>query len=96
MELGLEIIKTRANLWTIQQRIKTAREQILKTRPEAKDYIQGAEQSEEELLEAISFFTRLHEHAVAMSRENTILASRNIELARRVKELETELQTNTF
>lgn len=96
MELGLEIIKTRVNLYSIRQRIKTAREQILKTRPEAKDYIQGAEQSEEELLEAISFFSRLHEHAVAMSRENTILASRNIELARRVKELETELQTSKF
>lgn len=96
MELGLEIIKTRVNLYSIRQRIKTAREQILKTRPEAKEYIQGAEQSEEELLEAISFFTRLHEHAVAMSRENTILASRNIELARRVKELEMEIKTNTF
>lgn len=96
MELGLEIIKTRVNLYSIRQRIKTAREQILKTRPEAKDYIQGAEQSEEELLEAISFFTRLHEHAIAMSRENTILASRNIELARRVKELEMELQTSKF
>jgi soluble cytochrome b562 len=45
MELGLEIIKTRANLWAIQQRIKTARKQIIKTRPEATDYIQGAEQS---------------------------------------------------
>lgn len=96
MELGLKIIKTRVNLYSIRQRIKTAREQILKTRPEAKDYIQGAEQSEEELLEAISFFTRLHEHAVAMSRENTILASRNIELARRIKELEMELQTSKF
>lgn len=96
MELGLEIIKTRVNLYSIRQRIKTAREQILKTRPEAKDYIQGAEQSEEELLEAISFFTRLHEHAVAMSRENTILASRNIELARRVKELEMEIKTSKF
>jgi soluble cytochrome b562 len=56
MELGLEIIKTRANLWAIQQRIKTARKQILKTRPEATDYIQGAEQSEQEILEAVSFF----------------------------------------
>lgn len=96
MELGLEIIKTRVNLYSIRQRIKTAREQILKTRPEAKDYIQGAIQSEEELLEAISFFTRLHEHAVSLSRENTILANRNIELARRVKELEMELQTSKF
>lgn len=96
MELGLEIIKTRTNLWTINQRIKNARLDIEKKRPEAKEYIQGAIQSEEELLEAISFFSRLHEHAVAMSRENTILASRNIELARRVKELEMEIQTSKF
>ena len=96
MELGLEIIKTRTNLWTIKQRIKNAREQILKTRPEATDYIKGAEQSEEELLEAISFLTNLYEHAVSISRENTILASRNIELSRRVKELEMEIQTQSF
>ena len=96
MELGLEIIKTRANLWAIQQRIKTAREQILKTRPEATDYIQGAEQSEQEILKAISVFSRLHEHAVSLSRENTILASRNIDLLQRVKELEIELQTSNF
>lgn len=96
MELGLEIIKTRTNLWTINQRIKNARLDIEKKRPEAKEYIQGAIQSEEELLEAISFFSRLHEHAVSLSRENTILASRNIELARRVKELEMEIQTSKF
>ena len=96
MELGLEIIKTRANLWTIQQRIQTARKQILKTRPEATDYIQGAEQSEQEILEAVSFFTRLHEHTVSLSRENTILASRNIDLLQRVKELEMEIQTSNF
>lgn len=96
MELGLEIIKTRTNLWTINQRIKNARLDIEKKRPEAKEYIQGAIQSEEELLEAISFFSRLHEHAVAISRENTILASRNIELARRVKELEMEIKTSKF
>lgn len=96
MELGLEIIKTRANLWTINQRIKNARLDIEKKRPEAKEYIQGALQSEEELLEAISFFSRLYEHAVSLSRENTILANRNIELARRVKELEMEMQTSKF
>ena len=92
MELGLEIIKTRANLWAIQQRIKTAREQILKTRPEAKDYIQGAEKSEQELLEAISFFSRLHEHAVSISRENTILANRNMEQTRIIHELENQIK----
>jgi uncharacterized phage infection (PIP) family protein YhgE len=96
MDIGLEKIKTGANLWGIKQRIKNAREQILKTRPEAKDYIKGAEQSEEELLEAISFLTNLYEHAVAISRENTILANRNMQLSQMVKELEIEIQTSNF
>lgn len=94
MDLGLQKIKTNANLWTIQQRIKSSREQILKTRPEATDYIKGAEQSEEELLEAISFLTNLYEHAVSISRENTILANRNIELSRQKHELENQIKYN--
>ena len=94
MDLGLQKIKTNANLWTIQQRIKSSREQILKTRPDATDYIKGAEQSEEELLEAISFVTNLYEHAVSISRENTILANRNIELSRQKHELEQQIKFN--
>ena len=94
MDIGLQKIKTGANLWAIKKRIQNAREQILKTRPEARDYIKGAEQSEEELLEAISFLTNLYEHAVSISRENTILANRNIEQTRIIKELENQIKYN--
>jgi methylthioribose-1-phosphate isomerase len=94
MDLGLQKIKTGANLWAIKKRIQNAREQILKTRPEAIDYIKGAEQSEEELLEAISFLTNLYEHAVSISRENTILANRNMEQTRIIKELENQIKYN--
>jgi len=94
MDLGLQKIKTGANLWAIKKRIQNAREQILKTRPEATDYIQGAEQSEEELLEAISFLTNLYEHAVSLSRENTILANKNMELSRQKHELENQIKYN--
>ena len=94
MDIGLQKIKTSANLWTIKKRIQNARENILKTRPDAVDYIKGAEQSEEELLEAISFLTNLYEHAVSISRENTILASRNMELQRQKNELENQLKFN--
>jgi len=94
MDIGLQKIKTSANLWAIKRRIQNAREQILKTKPEATDYIKGAEQSEEELLEAISFLTNLYEHAVSISRENTILASRNMELQRQKNELENEIKYN--
>ena len=96
MDIGLHKIKTNANLWTIQQRIKSSREQILKTRPDATDYIKGAEQSEEELLEAISFLTNLYEHAISLSRENTILANRNIELTRIKNELEQQIKFNNI
>ena len=94
MDIGLQKIKTSANLWAIKQRIKNARENILKTRPDAIDYIKGAEQSEEELLEAISFLTNLYEHAVSISRENTILANRNMELQRQKQELENQIKYN--
>lgn len=94
MDIGLQKIKTSANLWTIKKRIQNARENILKTRPDATDYIRGAEQSEEELLEAISFLTNLYEHAVSISRENTILASRNMELQRQKNELENQIKYN--
>jgi hypothetical protein len=94
MDIGLQKIKTGANLWAIKTRIKNTREHILKTKPEATDYIKGAEQSEEELLEAISFLTNLYEHAVALSRENTILANRNIELTRQKHELEEQIKYN--
>lgn len=96
MEIGLQKIKTSANLWTIKKRIQNAREHILKTRPDATDYIKGAEQSEEELLEAISFLTNLYEHSVAISRENTILATRNMELSRQKHELENQLKFNNI
>lgn len=94
MDIGLQKIKTNANLWTIKKRIQNARENILKTRPDATDYIKGAEQSEEELLEAISFLTNLYEHAVSISRENTILANRNMELQRQKNELENKIKYN--
>jgi len=94
MDIGLQKIKTSVNLWAIKRRIQNAREQILKTKPEATDYIKGAEQSEEELLEAISFLTNLYEHAVAISRENTILATRNMELQRQKNELENQIKYN--
>lgn len=94
MDIGLQKIKTSANLWSIKKRIQNARENILKTRPDAVDYIKGAEQSEEELLEAISFLTNLYEHAISISRENTILANRNMELQRQKHELENQLKYN--
>ena len=94
MDIGLQKIKTSANLWTIKKRIQNARENILKTRPDAVDYIKGAEQSEEELLEAISFLTNLYEHAVSISRENMILATRNMELQRQKNELENQIKYN--
>jgi hypothetical protein len=38
--------------------------------------------------------TNLYEHAISLSRENTILANRNIELTRVKHELENQLKFN--
>lgn len=96
MDLTLTLIKTRVNLWTIKKRIENARLEIEKKRPEALEYIQGARQSEEELLEAYNTFQDLEAHALTLSRENIELARRNIYLQQRLKDLEFELKTSNF
>ena len=92
MDLTLKIIKTKANLWSIYQRIKFGREKIEKDKPTALDYINGAKQSEEELLEAYGSFTDLSDHIITLSRENSELARRNILLLEQLRILKDELK----
>ena len=92
MDISLRIIKTKANIWSIYQRIKFGREKIEKERPTALDYINGARQSEQELLEAYDSFTQLSDHIIALSRENSELARRNIMLLDKNQELKLELK----
>lgn len=92
MDLTLRIIKTKANLWSIYQRIKFGREKIEKEKPNALDYINGAKQSEEELLEAYDSFTDLSDHIITLSRENSELARRNILLLEQLRILKDELK----
>lgn len=92
MDISLRIIKTKANIWSIYQRIKFGREKIEKERPTALDYINGARQSEQELLEAYDSFTQLSDHIIALSRENSELARRNLMLLDQTQELKDELK----
>ena len=92
MDLTLRIIKTKANIWSIYQRIKFGREKIEKEKPNALDYINGAKQSEEELLEAYDSFTDLSDHIITLSRENSELARRNILLLEQLRILKDELK----
>jgi len=92
MDISLRIIKTKANIWSIYQRIKFGREKIEKERPTALDYINGARQSEQELLEAYDSFTQLSDHIIALSRENSELARRNLMLLDQNQELKLELK----
>ena len=94
MDLYLLIIKTKANLYSIQTRIRLERERIQKEKPNAKPYIDGAIQSEKELLEAYQAFTDLSDHILAISRENTELARRNIKLQEKILELENQIKYN--
>ena len=79
-------------MWSIYQRIKFGREKIEKERPTALDYINGARQSEQELLEAYDSFTQLSDHIIALSRENAELARRNIMLLDQNQELKLKLK----
>lgn len=92
MDISLRIIKTKANIWSIYQRIKFGREKIEKERPTALDYINGARQSEQELLEAYDSFIQLSDHIICLSRENSELARRNIMLLDQNQELKLELK----
>ena len=92
MDLTLKIIKTKANLWSIYQRIKFGREKIEKDKPTALDYINGAKQSEQELLEAYDSFTDLSDHIITLSRENSELARRNILLLEQLRILKDEIK----
>ena len=96
MDLTLKIIKTKANLWSIYQRIKFGREKIEKDKPTALDYINGAKQSEEELLEAYDSFTDLSDHIITLSRENSELARRNILLLEQLRILKDEIKYNNI
>lgn len=92
MDLTLRIIKTKANLWSIYQRIKFGREKIEKEKPSALDYINGAKQSEQELLEAYDSFTDLSDHIITISRENSELVRRNILLLEELTRVKNELK----
>lgn len=92
MDLTLRIIKTKANLWSIYQRIKFGREKIEKEKPTALDYINGAKQSEHELLEAYDSFTDLSDHIITISRENSELVRRNILLLEELTRVKNELK----
>ena len=96
MDLTLKIIKTKANLWSIYQRIKFGREKIEKDKPTALDYINGAKQSEQELLEAYDSFTDLCDHIITLSRENSELARRNILLLEQLRILKDEIKYNNI
>ena len=92
MDISLRIIKTKANIWSIYQRIKFGREKIEKERPTAIEYINGAKQSEQELLEAYDSFIQLSDHIICLSRENSELARRNLMLLDQAKQLKDELK----
>ena len=92
MDISLRIIKTKANIWSIYQRIKFGREKIEKERPTALEYINGAKQSEQELLEAYDSFIQLSDHIICLSRENSELARRNLMLLDQAKQLKDELK----
>lgn len=88
MDLGLKLLWAKTTLWTVTQRIKNVREKLEKDKPEAKDYINGSKQSEENLLETINVINLLEHEITSLNRELNQLARRNAQLRVAYQELQ--------
>ena len=94
MDLGLKLLWAKTTLWTVTQRIKNVREKLEKDKPEAKDYINGSKQSEENLLETINVINLLEHEITSLNRELNELARCNAQLRVAYQELQEQIKYN--
>jgi hypothetical protein len=94
MDIWLQIITVKSNLWAIQQRLKNGREKIEKERPDKLDYIEGSKKSELQINEAEELITNLESIIKQSGRDNHALIIKNLELQAEVKRLKDEIKYN--
>jgi len=92
MDLDLKILWAKNVLWTVRERIKNVREKLEKEKPEAKDYINGGKDSEEQLLKTELVIIEMENEIVSLNRELNQLARRNAQLRVAYDELKNELK----
>jgi hypothetical protein len=92
MDLDLKILWAKNTLWVVRERIKNVREKLEKDKPDAKDYINGGKDSEEQLLKTELVLLEMHNEIISLNRELNQLARRNAQLRVAYDELKNELK----
>jgi hypothetical protein len=92
MDLDLKILWAKNTLWVVRERIKNVREKLEKDKPDAKDYINGGKDSEEQLLKTELVLIEMQNEIVSLNRELNQLAKRNAQLRVAYDELKNELK----
>jgi predicted RNase H-like nuclease (RuvC/YqgF family) len=92
MDLDLKILWAKNVIWCVRERIKNVREKLEKDKPDAKDYIEGSKESEEQLLKTELVIIEMENEIKGLNRELNQLARRNAELRVAYQELKNELK----
>ena len=92
MDLNLKILWAKNVIWVVRERIKNVREKLEKDKPDAKDYINGSKESEEQLLKTELVIIEMENEIKGLNRELNQLARRNAELRVAYQELKDELK----
>jgi len=92
MELDLKIIWAKNTIWIVRERIKNVRLKLEKEKPDAKDYINGGKDSEEQLLKTELVIIEMENERISLNRELNQLAKRNAQLRVAYDELKNELK----
>ena len=92
MDLSLKILWAKTTVWTVKERIKNVREKLEKDKPDAKDYINGSKDSEEQLLKTELVIIEMENEIKGLNRELNQLARRNAQLRVAYQELKDELK----
>ena len=92
MDLSLKILWAKNTIWVVRQRIKNVREKLEKDKPDAKDYINGSKESEEQLLKTELVIIEMENEIKGLNRELNQLARRNAQLRVAYQELKDELK----
>jgi predicted nuclease with TOPRIM domain len=92
MDLDLKILWAKNTLWVVRERIKNVREKLEKDKPDAKDYINGGKDSEEQLLKTELVLIEMQNEIISLNRELNQLARRNAQLRVAYDELKNELK----
>jgi hypothetical protein len=92
MDLDLKILWAKNTIWVVRERIKNVRVKLEKDKPDAKDYINGGKESEEQLLKTELVLIEMQNEIISLNRELNQLARRNAQLRVAYDELKNDLK----